>query len=445
VSAGSVVLGIDQGLSGARAAVMTLDGSVLGRGRAECVDIRPALGGLEHDPDRWVEEMTVAARDAVSEAGVPTVDAIGVAALGPAPVLLDAGLKPLAPAPLFPQDPDAPFRRWTADAPQLVDRAVWAVDVCGFLVSTLVGRPVLDRITSADHVVPQGWPGLRMPDVEEPFAVAGGLTDDASSRLGLAAGTPVTVGSYDTFVDLAALGVRETGDRGILLGSTLIVGSVRPDARAPDGLRASEHVGEGWFVGGWTQAAGRALAWWLGLFPSERQAQIVGEAAELQPGAGGLLALPYLDGERAPVWDPDARGAFVGLTTSTTAAELHRATIDAVALSTADLAGRLGSLDGATRPWLVGGGGVRDAAWLQATVDAVGEPMRVADLSDAGGAARSAILALGEPLPPLPMRRVEPDAERHAIYARLLSPYRGLHGSLASTVSALATQVVDHG
>jgi xylulokinase len=377
---------------------------------------------------------------ALAEANVASIDAIGIGALGPAPVLLDEALQPLEAAPLFPQDPSAPFRLWAERDPGVVDRAVWLVDVCGFLVSTLVGRPVLDRITAADDDVVDGWSGLRRPDVQEPFVMAGDLTPEAATRLGLAAGTPVTVGTYDTFVDLATIGVGEPGDRGIVLGSTLILGEVREDDRAPEGLRASRHAGEGWFVGGWTQAAGRALTWWLGLFPPEQREAISRKAGALLPGAGGLLALPYLDGERAPVWDPCARGAFVGLTTSTTAAELHRATIDSVALSAADLADRLRSASAEGSPWLVAGGGVHDAAWLHATVDAIGEPMFAVDLAEAGGAARSAFFALEVPLPDLATRRVEPDADRHALFSRLLAPYRELHAALAPTVRALAPE-----
>ncbi|HEY6567597.1 MAG TPA: FGGY family carbohydrate kinase, partial [Actinomycetota bacterium] len=286
MTVGPIVLGIDQGLSGARAVVMASNGQILGKGRSACLDMRPVPGGLEHDASAWLEESVTAARLASADAGVESVDAIGIGALGPAPVLLDAALQPLGSSTLFPQDPAAPFRDWTEHDPLIGERAAWLVDVCGFLVSALVGRPVLDRITSADHVVPEGWPSLRLPEAEEPFAVAGGLTDEAATMLGLSPSTPVTIGTYDTFVDLAALGVSGPGDRGILLGSTLIVGDVRDKAVAPQGLLASAHAGRGWFVGGWTQAAGRALAWWLGLFPDERRTAIAEEAATLPPGAG---------------------------------------------------------------------------------------------------------------------------------------------------------------
>ena len=135
------------------------------------------------------------------------------------------------------------------------------VDVAGFLVGTLVGHPVMDRITAADHVV-EGEPArIAVPDAREPFEVAGELTPALGERLGLAPGVPVAVGTYDTFVDLAGIGVTEPGSAAILLGSTVIVGVVREEPDAPDGLRSSPHVGPGWFVGGWTSTAGRALGW----------------------------------------------------------------------------------------------------------------------------------------------------------------------------------------
>ena len=89
------------------------------------------------------------------------------------------------------------------------------------------------------------------------------------------------------------------------------------------------------------------------------------------PGGGGVLVLPYLDGERAPVWDPAASGAMIGLTTSTTLAQIYRGVLDGVVLSTLDLADRLEPVRGGA-PWTVAGGGVRDAAWVQATADALG-------------------------------------------------------------------------
>lgn len=431
------VLGIDQGLTGARAAVMDAGGRVLGGGRADCLDARRSGGEMVHEPAGWLAETTAAARAALADARVTAVDAIGIGALGPAPVLLDRDLQPIVASPISSMDPVGPrLEAWRREAPALLERAAWVVDVTGYLVSTLIGRPVMDTITAGDHV-PLGDPVAPTPVPQEALTMAGGLTRDAADRLGLAAGTPVTVGTYDTFVDLAGIGVRAPGDAGLLLGSTLNIGVIRASAEAPQGLRASRHVGSGWFVGGWTSAAGRALDWCLGLFPDTDRAGIELAAGQLMPGAGGLLSFPYLQGERAPVWDPLARGALLGLTSATTSAEIYRSVLDSVALTAADLARRMRGLRVVDRPWCVTGGGVHNDTWLHATADAIGEPLEIVALPGAAAAARFALQALGAEVPPHECRVVEPDAERHARAAELLEIGDGLYAGLAERMHRL--------
>ena len=230
------VLGIDLGLSGARAAVMDSGGRALGRGRADCIDVERSGGEMVHDPTGWASEMTTAARAALADAGVRSVDVIAVGALGPAPVVLDSDLRPMAPSAISSMDPVGPrLEAWRRGAPALFERAAWVVDVTGYLVSTLVGRPVMDTITANDHE-PFGDRVAPAPEPEDAQSMAGGLTRDAADRLGLAEGTPVTVGTYDTFVDLAGLGVREVGDAVLLLGSTLNIGVIRSSDEAPKGI-----------------------------------------------------------------------------------------------------------------------------------------------------------------------------------------------------------------
>ena len=416
---------------------MDAGGRVLGRGHADCLDIERSGGEMVHDPAGWVAEMTAAARVALADAGASSVDAIAIGALGPAPVLLDRDLQPLAPSPISSMGPVGPrIAAWRRERPELFEKVAWVVDVTGFLVSTLVGRPVMDAITADDHVT-IGDPIASPPTPQEALTMAGGLTRDAAGWLGLGVGTPVTVGTYDTFVDLAGIGVLQRGDAGLVLGSTLNIGVICESAEASEGLRASRHVGSGWFVGGWTSAAGRALDWCLGLFPEAERAGIEKAAGQLMPGAGGLLSFPHLDGERAPVWDPLARGAVLGLTTATTPEQIYRSMVDSVALAAADLARRMRGRRIVDRPWRVTGGGVRNDTWLRATADAIGEPLEVLDLPGAGAAARFALRALGADVPPLESRIVEPDAERHVRAGELLDIGDGLYAGLAEHMHRL--------
>ena len=451
-------LGLDVGLSGTRAAVVDESGALLGRGRVACTSLLRSAERVEHDPTEWIGEVVGAARQALLEAEVESVDAVGIGALGPAPVLVDGNLRPLAPAPLFSLDPRAePLRRKLAadlglpdggigqdhalpkvlrmleDNPNDVSRVAWVLDATGFLVAALTGRAVIDPITLGDHVLEGFEQPVRVPEVLPADAIAGGLLPEAASRLGLLTATPVAVGTYDTYVDVAGTGTTEPGQSCVLLGSTLILGSIVADPLDVDGLRRTRHLGEGWFIGGWTSTAGSFLEW-----ADEVLAGSDDGLADLRPGAGGLVVLPYLAGERAPIWDPAARGLVLGLTLNTTAAKLRRAALDGVCLSAKDIAARLATAAPPVAVWRLGGGGARKAAWVQAVADALGSRLEVVEgAGEAIPAALLALRAIGIVVEPKIARVVEPDPVNRDLYARVFDVYSGLYPSLASSMHTL--------
>jgi xylulokinase len=435
-------LGIDVGVSAVRAAVVDADGRVRSAARRE-LTTRLGRGRAEHDPREWLTGTFAVGREAAAGGG-GHVDAIGVGALGPAPLLVDADLEPLTPALLFSLDRRAEEQRaaigvthdhalpkllwWREHEPAIWRRAATALDATGFLVARLTGRPTMDAVTRLDY----GDAPLELPPPADPLAVSGGLGTDAARELGLAAGTPVATGTYDTYVDVAGVGARKPGDGCILLGSTLVVCRVVDDPVECPGLELSPYPGEGLLLGGWTTTGGSTLSWFT------RQLGQQPEVAELEPGAGGLVALPYLCGERTPVRDPHARGLVLGLTLETSFAELYRALVDGVALSARDHAERL--RDTALLPdrWLTGGGGTSNEAWVRATADAIGAPLDVVTgAGDAVGAAHLALRSIGvEPTRPVE-RRVEPDPARTARFDGLYAVYRNLHPQLADPMRRL--------
>jgi xylulokinase len=448
-------LGIDLGLSGARAAVVDGEGRLLGRGRIAVA--QRDRSRTERDPDSWFEDAIAVARQALAEAGCREISAIGIGALGPCPVLLDREGRSLAPAPLFSLDsraeghrrrlaaktglgqdalgPDHALPRllwWRDQAPALIERAAVVVDATGFLVARFTGRPVMDHITAGDYRVPGIELPVPIPDPLPPDAVAGPLLPGVAARLGIAPGVPVAVGTYDSFVDVAGSGTMAAGEACIILGSTMVLGAVVDRPMATEDMRLSLHVGEGWFFGGWTSSAGSLIAWSEALLGDMPAAAL----QALVPGAGGLLLLPYFAGERAPVWDPAARGAILGLTLETTPAEIRRAAIDGVALSARDLAGRL---DGAEiHRWRLGGGGARNEALAQALADALGMPLELP--AYAGEAVAPALLGLsaaGRRVGPRIERRLRPDENRHRRYEELYRIYRGLYPALAASMHEL--------
>ncbi len=453
----SAVLGIDLGLSSVRAAVVTRDGRLIGRGRAAQPPLVGRGGRAERTVSDWTTTIPVAVGEALRAAGSPRIEAIGIGALGPCPVMLGSRLEPLNGVPLFSLEGGAETERqallagttipahrlgpdhviprlrlWQRERADQFGRATTVVDATGYLVAWLTGRVVMDPATLVDHRCVGLEQPLPLPEILAADAIAGGLRAGSAQLLGLPEGTPVAVGTYDSFADLAGAGVVAPGDAGILLGSTVVLGAVvsgvADEARiAGAGLRVSPHVGDGALVGGWTSTGGSLLDWSAKTMPPDRD----GTAPQRLPGSTGLIALPYFAGERAPIWDAGATGAILGLTLSTTASDLHQALTEAVALSVLDLADRLEPLAGNRQSFRASGGGLRNAAWAQATADALG--CRLETVEHAGEAIGPATLALrcigifGKPRIAAELR---PDPRHHARYRELLAIYRRLFPAL---------------
>ena len=247
-------------------------------------------------------------------------------------------------------------------------------------------------------------------------------------------------GTLDSYADVAGTGAAP-GTGCLLLGSTLIVYAVWPEPVQVPGLEVQHQPAPGVLVGGSSVCGGATLDW-LG----ELLGQAAGDLHELLPGAGGLLALPYLAGERTPVNDPFASGAVLGLTYSTTRDELCRAFVDAVALSALDHADRLRAAGIDPARWRVAGGATRNTALLHACCDALGRPLDVMPHAGAAiGPAALALRAAGAHWQPSPERAIEPDAARTARFAVLLDAYRDAYARLGSSMRRLSQDLTFEG
>jgi sugar (pentulose or hexulose) kinase len=204
----------------------------------------------------------------------------------------------------------------------------------------------------------------------------------------------------------------------VLLGSTLIVYGVSATELEVAGLELHAYPGAGFLLGGSTSSGGNVVDWARRTF---------GPEVAPEPFAGGLRVLPYLAGERTPVRDPSATGAVLGITLTTTPAELHRAFVDGIALAALDHADRIATALHVDR-WRVSGGGVRNPAWLQATADALGAPLEVAPLAGEGaGPALFALAAMGADPPSRATGRIEANPSAARRYRDALAPYRARH------------------
>ena len=198
---------------------------------------------------------------------------------------------------------------------------------------------------------------------------------------------------------------------------------VGPHPATPAGLWRYRVDGRRAVVGGATSEGGNVLAWCRKtlVLPADGDEALERALAAGQPDAHDLTALPFFAGERSPGWRADARAALVGLSLDSTAAEMTRALLEAVALRLADIYDRLRPLAD-TNHLVVGSGGAlaHSPTWAQIIADALGVPIGLSGEREASarGAALLTLQALGADIPPPedPVRILRPDPGRHARY-----------------------------
>jgi xylulokinase len=478
-----VLVGVDLGTTRVKVGLITPDGAAAGFGRAAYgIDVDPASGRAEQDPEAWWEGLGAAVHEAVAAAkasGSEAINPIGVCIAGHGPTLtaVDADGRAVRPAMTW---LDSRSSRERAELEAATGLRGWALGVLPAAcwlerhepdAAALVGWYLNSwealglRLTgrAATSVVPGGQ-GLPRSDLKgsapaldrvAPDAgvgtVLGGLLPDAARHLGLPAGTQVVVGLVDAFASFHGARMLEPGDA-IDVGGAAGGFGVYADRpiEVAGGFTTPAPLPGLFSVGGAMAATGAALDW-LGseiLNGSVAVTELLAEARSVPPGAEGLVFLPYLAGERSPLWDPSARGVFAGLTLRHTRAHLVRATLEAAALAIRHVAAPMLEAGIEVRAMRACGGPARDDGWNQIKADVTGFTVEVPRLRETAAVGAAIVAAVGVGVhPDLPTairamtaigRRFEPDLDRRATYDELYGAYTALHPAVAPIMRELA-------
>lgn len=491
------VIGLDLGTTGARAVLADVSGATLAVHEAPYELHTPRPGWAEQSPEAW-ERAACAALSAVAAQAPRTHDvcAIGLTGQMHGLTLLDRSQVPLRHAILWCDLRTGPQRRQLEDAigvPTLV-RHTGNLPLEGFQAPKLVwvrqNEPSLLERT-AHVLLPKDFIRLRLsgelltdvsdasgtgyfdssirrwsqvmldklgidrawlPEVRESQETAGKLTRAAAERLGLRPGIPIAAGAGDQPAGAVAAGIVSEGDAAVTIGSSGVVFAAASSyGAAPDGrVQVGAHaVPQRWYLMGVTQAAGLSLRWLRDTFmPGVSYAHLVREALDSPPGSRGLLWLPYLQGERTPHLDADARGALVGLTTAHRRADIVRAVLEGVAFSLRDAAGAIQAVGTSVDQFKLAGGGARSSVWRQIVADVFDAPMRVEPegRGPAFGAAMLGAVVSGlftsveeaVRVMAAPHETVTPSAGESAVMDAAYARYRDLHPTLADVSHAAA-------
>lgn len=233
-------------------------------------------------------------------------------------------------------------------------------------------------------------PRSLLPDLVPSTHIAGKITAEASRLCGLLEGTPVVVGGGDGSCACVGAGVVKAGKVYNVIGSSSWVSTAAEKPYFDPEMRTFNwfHLDDSLYTPcGTMQAAGYSYAWFLdALCAEERYAGgIAGISAyklldkiveRTPPGANGLLFLPYLLGERSPLWDHNARGAFVGLGVSSGKAEMARAVLEGVGFNLKIIMDILEQCDKINDVIMIGGG-TKSGTWLKILADIWQKPLLI--------------------------------------------------------------------
>jgi gluconokinase len=278
----------------------------------------------------------------------------------------------------------------------------------------------------------------QLPDIRDATAQAP-LRAGAAAALGLPEGLPVVLGGMDgPLAQLGAAGFSD--DIATCTVGTSVAFRAAAAARTPDPAQrlwcypiSRDH----WVVGGAGSNGGNVLDWVAQLSGAEARLGDLLRDALARPVDPALIFLPYLNGERSPLWRDDLRGALIGLASHHGPADVARAALDGVAGAVQELAAAVAACVTEPEEVRLSGGFLHDAGWAQLVTDALGVATSVPDPGDATatGAAVLGWLSLGrpEPRPPWPGRATQersPDPAAHAALSAKSALMRDLRGLL---------------
>jgi xylulokinase len=496
------VLGLDLGTSSVKAVVLSETGDLLFAGQRAYPTTFPAAGWAEQDPSQWWEAAVELVHEMLQCLFGARIAALAISCQAPTLVALDEAGRVLRPAIIWMDRRAEPFtekaRRlaglpW-ADAFFLLPKLLWmqqhepavlqrvhqVLQANGYLVYRLTGRCSMDLTHAAltllcrgtdtpdwnqELIRESGLPAGIWPPLKTPVEVVGSLSTAASQISGLPAGIPVMAGAIDAVTAALECGVVEPDTSVEMTGTSSVFAAYAEFADQQEIARQTRlvvvhHAIRGAsLVLGPTVAGGGSIKWlcehigigekWAApVLHQDVFTLLSWQAANAPAGSHGVFFLPYLYGERAPLWQANACGAFVGLTLQTTHADLIRSVFEGTAFALCHNLEHARLLNLKIKGIRVSGEGAHNHVWNQIKADVCGLPV-VTNARSYGSAFGAALLAgvgagLWSDLAAI-SRQVfkagvacQPDRERHRFYSRLFQVYKQLSTDLKGSFELLA-------
>lgn len=503
------LIGIDIGTSGAKSVLISEKGALLASDFQEYPLSLPRAGWAEQDPEHWVQATLRSLRNLLLSSRVAEKDLAGLSLSGQMHglVCLDGDGRVLRPAILWCDTRTTEECRLIEEKvggrskliqltsnPALegftLPKLIWVqrhqpeifsrirmvllpkdyvrfrlTGELGMDMSDAAGTLMLDvkkRRWSKPLLAAVGISPAILPPLGESPDIAGKITASVAGETGLPEGLPVAFGGADNTCAAVGNGVISEGTVAVSIGTsgTVIAPTASPLRDKMGRAHTFNHSVPGlWYVMGVMQAAGLSLKWLRDNFSGLERAMaaesgtdayswMTAGAEKLPPGSEGLLWLPYLNGERTPHLDANARGVLFGVEARHTKAHVMRAVMEGVAFGLRDSLEIIRSLKIPVAEIRLTGGGGKSPVWQQILADVFGQAV-VTINAEEGPAFGAAIIAgvgtgvysdFGQAAGKLikVTREISPDPARSQAYERPYKLFGKLYADLRDDFAALA-------
>lgn len=444
------LLGIDIGTSACKTAVFDENGTVIASGTGDYQVYYPKPGWAEQNPEEWWAAVCKAVRQTLEKGKIQPGEIAGIGIDGQSwsAIPIDKDGRVLCNTPIWMDTRAAdicrevsakigednifevcgnPFKPsyttpkilwYQKNMPQVYQHTYKILQSNSYIAFKLTGKYTQELtqgyglhcfnmrkgIWDTDMCREMGISPDILPDIYASHAVIGKVTAKAAAECGLLEGIPVTAGALDAACGTLGAGVCHPGETqeqgGQAGGMSICLDTCQADPR----LILSYHAVPGqWILQGGTVGGGGVMRWMEKEFADYERIKgqetgksslvLLNEIAEkVAPGSDGVVFLPYMSGERTPIWDPNAKGVFYGLDFSKTKGHFVRAAMEGVALSVRhnlDVAYEAGASVSELRAM---GGSANSFLWTQIKADVTGKKI-VVPSSDTATTLGAVILA----------------------------------------------------
>lgn len=435
------MIGADIGTTNVKAVAFSMEGTILFVHSEEYPMYHPQAGWSEQDPNEILRAVEKCIQKVVDEcSGQGLVKALSFSAAMHSLIALDEEGEPLTPSIIWADNRSASIAddlRQTeagkkiyhnngtpihAMAPvckllwlrehksDLFETAARFVGIKEFVVFKLTGKYLIDySIASATglfNIRELGWDtwtlnyiGLSANRLAKPVSPYHIEYLPENNTLGLSVDTAVVMGGSDGCLANLGSGATTPGEMAVTIGTSGAVRICTHTAYTDEHMRTFCYLlDETTYVVGGATNNGAVIFQWLKetFFPNEGYEALFDKAAEIKVGSDGLLCLPYLLGERAPLWNSAVRGGFVGMDMDHTAPHFVRAAMEGILLNMFTI-GRVVMENQPIHTIYGSGGFAKNDAWVQMLADVFGIPVHLNDTVETGsvGAALIGLKALG--------------------------------------------------